>query len=444
MIRPSSSPLQFRLGLLTLPPLFQSIHADVRAMMLCVHAVTARRVPRKLYGRFGKAIRSSSSGTDTSPNPNVVGSTHPTVNAGGAAVVELHAGRGKGSSGSGGSNGGGGGDDDDGAISSDAHVHVEAHAQTPVPTTTSYLLFPGGNVLGSAADVELARAGRLQLVAVDATWQYAREMVAGCPLLSSLPRRMLPPRDPATSQPPVYIGRKQPDAGVECTSTYEAVIDALMAVEASTLEQHRATLMQPLHTFADQQFKFLKDAGGGKHRPERPGYDPTLLANPPAANGAGSAMDGGNDGGDGDDGMISSNGTGSDGSSGGSSGGNSGGGSGVGTEARGGGAATSPAAAIAAAAAAANPTLPPPVESASSGPSKAVRWALRSRRRGQTITCQKIRVVKAALEEATAADADGPFLDPHWLLACPHANIALLLNNAVILHLLLFMYSFLQ
>jgi hypothetical protein len=54
-------------------------------------------------------------------------------------------------------------------------------------------------VLGTSEDLVAIAAGRLDLVVVDATWKFAREMVKQCPFLSQLPRRSLPLGDDATS-----------------------------------------------------------------------------------------------------------------------------------------------------------------------------------------------------------------------------------------------------
>jgi hypothetical protein len=185
----------------------------VRRVFSNVESITARRIPRKLHPRFNvhpgvgvgkgdkgdkgeRVIASKEAGDGGGGEAAAVvaaavleDSTRSSTEREGVGDVTIGCGGGKwikddpadGGTTAGGAKG-------DGALQTVAPSLPPP--SSPAYEVSSYLLFPGGDVL-SQADCRLASLGKLQLVVVDATWQFAKEMVAGCPVLSTLPRRSL-------------------------------------------------------------------------------------------------------------------------------------------------------------------------------------------------------------------------------------------------------------
>jgi len=155
------------------------------------------------------------------------------------------------------------------------------------PQERAFLLFPGqGSTDLTAADRRpipcgVAAGGQAPasasaptaIVLIDATWKYASEMLNASPALQALPCKSLPPR----ARVGVYIGRKQPTSSGAHVSTYEAVVDAICAVEPA-LAPSRPAMMRPLLLKAKHLHAFVTAPDARViHRPGKKNYDPQLF-----------------------------------------------------------------------------------------------------------------------------------------------------------------------
>jgi hypothetical protein len=133
-----------------------------------------------------------------------------------------------------------GGDGDAGRSSS--HSHNPPLPSNHLETRHIVLLFPGPNsvVLGTSEDLVAIAAGRLDLVVVDATWKFAREMVKQCPFLSQLPRRSLPLGDDVAS-----TDSKKESTCFELRSAFALLGIANTCTAASAMKAYR----QKAHMF---------------------------------------------------------------------------------------------------------------------------------------------------------------------------------------------------
>lgn len=125
------------------------------------------------------------------------------------------------------------------------------------------------------------------VIAIDATWKYAREMVKGCPILSAMKKVQLDTSAASFLPKPAFLVRKPEKLGQGadeedvfgfCTAEAVAVfLDQLDQTETPAAPSFYDLVSAPLKLYVERQLSFLGE-GGPKHRPDRPGYTPGLFA----------------------------------------------------------------------------------------------------------------------------------------------------------------------
>ncbi|WP_438480334.1 tRNA-uridine aminocarboxypropyltransferase [Oleiharenicola lentus] len=186
----------------------------------------------------------------------------------------------------------------------DDHAAVQALIRDP--RNFPVLLYPGATAVnlshGAPAEFRAQLAGRkLVVFLLDGTWSGARKMLRLSPSLQRLPRIMFTP-----SAPSRYVIKQQPIEG--CLSTLEAVHELLTVLEMSALDHYpdNGQLLDVFKRMQDYQIACAADPNRAGYR--RQAYSSpeerkssqgrsgarraNYLAQPNAADGAGSATEG--------------------------------------------------------------------------------------------------------------------------------------------------------
>lgn len=151
------------------------------------------------------------------------------------------------------------------------------------------LLFPSDDsTIERGEEPEMSDKGfgqKLTLIAIDATWTYAREMVQRCPDLRTMQRVQLS-AGTVKAHPPAFVIRKPQEVKVKTKSDKQETIQGYSTAEAVALyldqsgnqeKKCHAAILPAIKGYVRLQLRCVSEAGGEvAHRKDRPGYDPKL------------------------------------------------------------------------------------------------------------------------------------------------------------------------